>query len=171
MIYISSSYHFSSAILCCAKLIVIQYGRHKVIVIVEDWLIKDFWAFHFNQTMKRFSYLDRCISYRSFLALSLFAFPCVIILSTHYEKLSSNATVFSPKEYIKIDIRCSESLQGSWVLYPRLWILKSLVPGSGILDPGSWVLVSWVSDLGSWGPRTQGPGILDPGVPGPGSSF
>ena len=39
------------------------------LVIVEGLLIKDFLAFHFNQTMKRFSYLDRCISYRSFLAL------------------------------------------------------------------------------------------------------
>ena len=39
------------------------------LVIVKGLLIKDFLAFHFNKTMKRFSYLDRCISYRSFLAL------------------------------------------------------------------------------------------------------
>ena len=39
------------------------------LVIVEGLLIKDFLAFHFDQTMKRFSYLDRCISFRSFLAL------------------------------------------------------------------------------------------------------
>ena len=59
----------------------------------------------------------------------------------------------------------------SWVV-----ILKSLFPGSGVLDPESWVLGSWVSDLGSWSPRSQGPGILGPGVPGleswgPGSWF
>ena len=39
------------------------------LVIVEGLLIKDFLAFYFNQPMKRFSYLDRCISYKSFLAL------------------------------------------------------------------------------------------------------
>ena len=39
------------------------------LVIVKGLLIQDFLAFHFNKTMKRFSYLDRCISYRSFLAL------------------------------------------------------------------------------------------------------
>ena len=52
----------------------------------------------------------------------------------------------------------------------------SLFPGSGVLDPESWVLESWISDLESWGPRSQGPGILGPGVPGleswgPGSWF
>ena len=35
----------------------------------------------------------------------------------------------------------------------------SLFPGSRVLDPESWVLESWVSDLGSWGPRSQGPGV------------
>ena len=92
--------------------------------------------------MKRFS-----SHIGAFWLFSLFAFPCVIILSTHYVKLSSNTTAFSPKEYIRIDIRRSESLQRSYISYPGLWILKSLVPSSGVLDLGSWV-----SDLGSWGP-------------------
>ena len=53
---------------CYTKLIVIQY-EDTMLVMVVGLLIKDFLAFHFNQMMKRFSYLDRCISYRSFLAL------------------------------------------------------------------------------------------------------
>ena len=38
-------------------------------------------------------------------------------------------TVFSPHEHIRIDISSSESLQGSQVLYPGLWILKSWILG------------------------------------------
>ena len=70
--------------------------------------------------------------------LLLFAFPCVIILSTHYGKLSSITAVFSPQEHIRIDIRYLESLQGSKVSYPGLWILKSWDTG-----PRSQVLESW----------------------------
>ena len=108
--------------------------------------------------MKRFS-----SHIGAFWLFSLFAFPCVIILSTHYVKLLSNTTAFPPKEYIRIDISRSESLQRSQILYPGLWILKSLVQGSGVLDPESWVL----------GPGSQ---ISGPGVPGleswgPGSWF
>ena len=122
------------------------------LVIVEGLLIKDFLACHFNQTMKRFSYSDIASLIGSFWLFSLFAFSCVIIISTHYGELSPNTTVFSPKEYIRIDTRCSESLQRSQVLYPGFLILKSLVPGSGVLDPESWLQGSWVSDLGCWNP-------------------
>ena len=54
---------------------------------------------------------------------------------------SPMTTVFSPEgqnQNIRIDIRYSESLQGTQVLYLGLWILKS-----------------WVSGPGSWGPVTQ----------------
>ena len=84
----------------------------------------------------------KCIPDRSFLALkaifyvSLFTFPCVIILSTHYGKLSSITTVFSPQKHIKIGIRQWQSVQGSQVLHPGLWILQFWVQ-----DPGSFVLV------------------------------
>ena len=93
-----------------------------------------------------------CISYRSFLGLQakfyvlLFASPCIIILSTHYGKLSSITILFCPQEHFRIDIRCSESLQGSqffisWVvdleiLGPWYWY-----PGSFVLVPWSWVLI------------------------------
>ena len=145
-------------------------------VIVKGLLIKDFWLFILIKQWNVFHILIDASLIGAFWLFSLFAFPCVIILSPRYGKLSSNTTVFSPKEYIRIDIRCSKPLRGSLVLYPGLWILKSLVPDSGVLDPGSWIMRSWVSDLGSWGPRSQSPGILgsqawSPGVPGPGSSF
>ena len=63
-----------------------------------------------------------------------------MILSTHYEKLSPITTVFCPQEHIKIDIWYSESLWGSQVLYPGLWILKFWVLGLGVPGPGSQVL-------------------------------
>ena len=72
----------------------------------------------------------KCIADRGFLTLkaifyvSLFTFPCVIILSTHYGKLSSITTVFSPQKHIKIGIRQWQSVQGSQVLHPGLWILQ-----------------------------------------------
>ena len=92
-----------------------------------------------------------CIPYRSFLAfqamfyVSLFIFPYVIILSKHYGKLSSITTVFSPQKHIKLGIRQSQSVQGSYFLYSGLWIFKfeSRIPDLAfwVLDPGSWVLL------------------------------
>ena len=114
------------------------------LVIVEGLLIKDSQAFHFNQTMKLFSYLDMMrllqelsgsLSY--ILCFTIYIY-CVIILSTHCEKLSPITTVFSPQEHIRIDIWHSESLWGSQVLYSGLWILKFWVLGLGV--PGSGVL-------------------------------
>ena len=116
------------------------------LVIVEGLLIKDSQAFHFNQVMKRFSYLDMMhllqelsgsLSY--ILCFTIYIY-CVMILSTHYEKLSPITTVFCPQKHIKIDIWYSESLWGSQVLYPGLWILKFWVLGLGVPGPGSQVL-------------------------------
>ena len=83
----------------------------------------------------------KCIADRGFLTLkaifyvSLFTFPCVIILSTRYRKLSSITTVFSPQKNMKIGITQWQSVQGSQVLHSGLQILKFSVQG-----PGSFVL-------------------------------
>ena len=81
--------------------------------------------------------------------VSLFTFSCVIIPSTHYVKFSSITTVFSPK-----GLRYTESLHGSQVLFPGLWILKPS-PGVPVLGPRSWA-------LGFWGPESWVPGSWVP---------
>ena len=53
-----------------------------------------------------------------------------------YGKLSSITTVFPPQKLIKRGVRKSESVQGSQVAYPGLWIMKFwiLCSGSRVLD-------------------------------------
>ena len=79
------------------------------------------------------------------------------MLSSHYGMLSSITAFLKHQEHIRIDIRYSESLQGSQVLYPGLWNLKSWIPSPVVLDPGTRVLGFWVLGAGS---RVLGSGVL-----------
>ena len=120
------------------------------LVIAEGSLIQDFQPFHFNQTMKYFSYLDRMHLFQE-LPGSLSYISCftICIPLRHNRKYTLWEVILYHYCFL-----CSIAYQNRY----RVLRITTEVPGFI-----SWVVDLEVLGLESWGPGTWGPGSLGPG--------